>query len=196
MSEIELIKSIRNRTSLPLGAIKKAIAELQTEEEEKIIAYLREQGVLKAQARQDRETKQGAIFSYIHEGRVGVLVEVKCESDFVSRGERFKELGNDLALHIAAYNPKFVSPETVDQDFIEKELNIQRELMKNEGKPENIIDKILEGKKASIEKDFSLLSQPFIKDNTKTVGQIVLEVSQETGEKIEVTRFVMFSLNS
>lgn len=196
MSEMELIKSIRARTSLSLSAIKKAIEATQTDDEDKIISYLREQGVLKAAARQDRETNQGAVFSYVHDGRLGVLVEIKCESDFVSRGERFQELGNDIALHIAAYNPKFVSPETVEQEFINKELEIQRELMKNEGKPDSIIDKILEGKKASIEKDFSLLSQPFIKDNTKTVGQIVLEVSQESGEKLEVTRFVVFSLNS
>lgn len=196
MSSIELIKSIRNRTSLSLNAIKKAIETLQTEDEEKIISYLREQGILKSQARADRETKQGGIFSYIHDSKIGVMVEIKCETDFVGRGDTFKALGNDICLHIAAYNPQFLSEDEVDQNFIDRELAIAKEQLILEGKPEAILEKILEGKKNSIQKEYSLLSQPFIKDPSFTVSQVISNVSQETGEKIEVTRFVVYSLNS
>lgn len=195
MSSIELIKSIRNRTSLSFNEIKKAIETVGGTDEEKIIVYLREQGVLKAQARADRETKQGGIFNYVHDGKIGVLVEIKCETDFVSRGDLFKALGNDICLHIAAYRPQFLSEDNVDQEFIDKELEIAREQMINEGKPENMLEKILIGKKASIQKEFSLLSQPFIKDPSITVSNYVTNVSQETGEKIEITRFTVFCLN-
>jgi elongation factor Ts len=196
MANTDLIKSIRARTSLSFKDIAKAIDSLQTEDEDKIIAHLREQGVLKAQARQDRETKQGGIFSYVHDGKLGVMVEIKCETDFVSRGDSFKNMGNDLALHIAANQPKFVNEDDVDQEFINSEIEIAREQLINQGKPADMLEKILEGKKGSIVKDFSLLSQPFLKDPNIKVSDYIANVSQETGEKIAVTRFVVYSLNS
>jgi elongation factor Ts len=196
MSNIDLIKSIRTRTNLSYKDITKAINELNSTDEDKIISYLREQGVLKAQARQDRETNQGGIFSYIHEGQLGVLVEIKCETDFVARSDSFKAFGKNIALHIAASNPKFVNKEQIDETFINSELTIAREQMLNEGKTEEIIEKILLGKKNSIEKEYVLLAQPYLKDPSVTVESYIASVSHETGEKIVVSRFQLYSLNA
>lgn len=196
MSIIDLIKSIRYKTGLPLKDINKAIESLDTIDEEKIITYLREQGLLKSQARKDRETKNGGVFSYVHEGRLGVLIEIKCETDFVSRSDVFKELGNDLGLHIAAYQPKFISEEEVNQEFIDGEIEIARSQLENEGKPADMIEKILAGKKAKIVKEFSLLTQPFLKNPEISVNDHLAQISQSTGEKLIITRFVIFTLNS
>lgn len=196
MANTDLIKAIRARTSLSFKDITKAIDAVGNENEDEIISYLREQGTLKAAARADRETSQGGIFSYVHDGKIAVLVEVKCESDFVARSDVFQTLGNDLALHIVANQPKFVSEDQVDQEFIKKELEIATEQLRLQGKPEDMIEKILGGKKNSIQKDFSLLSQPFLKDTSRSVQEIVTGCSQETGEKIQVTRFTVFCLNS
>jgi elongation factor Ts len=193
---IELVKSIRAKTGLPLKDISKAVNSLSTTNEEEIITYLREQGLLKQQARQDRETNQGGIFAYIHEGRLGVLLEIKCETDFVSRSDDFKALGNDLTLHIAAYQPKFVSKDEVDQEFLNNELEIAKSQLENEGKPADKIEMILEGKKKKIVEEFSLLSQPFLKDPSISVSDYVAQISQTTGEKIMVTKFVIYTLNS
>lgn len=191
---IELIKNIRSKTGLPLKDIKKAIEEHQGADEMQIITHLREQGLLKSQSRSDRSTNQGSIFTYSHEGRVGVMVEIKCETDFVSRSDGFKELGADLTLHLAAYQPKFVSPDQADEGFVDKELEIAREQLKNEGKPEDKIDMILEGKKKKILKEASLLTQAFLKNSDVNVEEHIASVVQTTGEKIEVTRFVIYSL--
>jgi elongation factor Ts len=194
MSNIELIKSIRNKTGLPLKDISKAIEILGVVDEDKIITYLREQGVLKQQARQDRTTTNGSIFAYVHSGRIGVLVELRCETDFVARSEAFQELGNDLAMHIAAFQPKFLTPEQVDSEFLNKELAIARKQLEAEGKPKDKIELILQGKQKKIAEENSLLTQPFLKDSTITVAQKIVEITQVTGEKIEVNRFVVFTL--
>jgi elongation factor Ts len=196
MTDLDLVKKIRNRTNLSYGDIQKAIKKLDSEDEDEIISYLREQGVLKSQARQDRDTNQGGIFSYVHDNKLGVLVEIKCETDFVSRSDVFKDLGLNLALHIAANQPKFVSSDDVDENFIKQELEIARELLINQQKPDNIIDKILEGKKDSIVKEFSLLEQNYLKDPSISVKSLITHISQETGEKILVSRFAIYSLNS
>jgi elongation factor Ts len=193
---LDLLKSIRNRTNLSYGAINKAIKELNTDDEDKIINYLREQGVLKAAAREGRDTNQGGIYSYVHEAKLGVLVEINCETDFVSRSDAFKQFGNDICLHIAANGPKFVSEAEVSQEFIDNEVAIAREQLINQGKPENMLEKILEGKKSSIVKEFSLLSQPFLKNNDLTVAEYMSQISQETGEKIQIKRFTVFALNA
>lgn len=194
MSNIELIKSIRNKTGLPLKDISKAIEILGVVDEDKIITYLREQGVLKQQARQDRTTTNGSIFAYVHSGRIGVLVELRCETDFVARSAAFQELGNDLAMHIAAFQPKFLTPEQVDSEFLNKELAIARKQLEAEGKPKDKIELILQGKQKKIAEENSLLTQPFLKDSTITVAQKIVEITQVTGEKIEVNRFVVFTL--
>ena len=196
MSNLDLIKSIRARTNLSYKDINKAIDALTSTDENAIIYYLRQQGVLKAQARNDRDTNEGGVFSYVHEGKIGVMVEIKCETDFVSRGDIFKNFGKELTLHIAASQPKFVSEDEVDQDFVAKEIQIARERLINEGKPENMMDKILEGVKSKIVKEFSLLSQPFLINPDITISQLVAQISQQCGEKIEITRFVIYNLNS
>jgi len=193
---IVLIKSIRERTGLSLKEIKKAVDAMPEKAEEEIIDHLRKQGVLKQQAKQDREVNNGGIFSYVHEQKLGVLVELKCETDFVARSGSFQTLGGDITLHIAAYLPKFVRPEEVDQDFVEKEIEIAKEQLKQEGKPENMIDKILEGKKSKLLNENSLITQPFLKDPKITVNDRISQAIQETGENITVARFVVFSLNS
>jgi len=196
MSNVDLIKSIRARTNLSYRDIHKAIEHLGVHDEEVIISYMREQGILKSQARQDRDTNQGGIFSYIHEYKLGVMVEIKCETDFVSRGEVFRTFGMDIALHIAANQPKSVSEADMNQDFLDKELAIARELLINQNKPEQMLTKILEGKKASIIKDFSLLTQPYLKNPDITVADYISHISQETGEKVVITKFIVFSLES
>ena len=196
MSNIELVKAIRFKTGLPFKDINKAIEALGSTDEDQIITYLREQGLLKSQARQDRETNNGGIYCYVHDNRLGVMVEIKCETDFVSRSDAFKEFSNDVCLHIAAYQPKFVSETEVSEEFVSKELEIAKTQLLNEGKAEEMIEKILSGKKAKIVKEFSLLTQPFIKNPDITVSDYLAQVSQTTGEKITITRFVVYNLNS
>jgi elongation factor Ts len=184
MTEIELIKKIREQTSLPLKDIKKAI-ETVGQDETGIIKFLREQGTLKSQSRADRVTTQGGIFTYNHENRLAVVIEIRCETDFVSRSDAFKNLGNDLALHAAAYRPESYS----------KELEISKNQLLNEGKPSEMIEKILDGKKNKILEDAAMESQPFLKDPTIKVGDYVNTISQETGEKILVNQLSIFSLS-
>ena len=195
MSNIELVKSIRYKTNLSFSDINKAIKALDSSNEDEIVAYLKKQGVLKSAAKQGREASNGSIFSYVHEMRIGVLLEVKCESDFVSRGEDFQAMGQDLILHIAAYQPKFVSSESVDQGFIDAELKLTEEKLVAEGKAPEMISKILEGKKAKLASEVSLLSQEFLKDSTITVAEYVGQASAKCGEKIEITRFTVYNLN-
>lgn len=192
---MELIKIIREETSLSLKDIKKAIDETKSEDKTVVIKYLREQGILKAGSRTDRATAQGSIFSYIHEGRIGCMLILKCETDFVARSDDFKKLGNDLCLHITAYTPKYVSVEEVDQNFIESELEIARTQLENEGKPSDKIEMILKGKEAKVKSEFSLLSQSFLIDPSLTVEQYIMSIGQKTGEHIKVDKFIILSLN-
>ncbi len=192
---ISLIKTIREKTGLSFKDIKKAVDAMPEAGEDQIIDHLRKQGVLKQQSRQDRVTAQGAIFSYVHEGRIGVLLEVKCETDFVARSDVFKQMGNDICLHIAAYQPAFISESDMSEEFINKEIEIAKEQLIQEGKPENIIDKILEGKKGKIIEENTLLHQQFLKEPTMKVTDHLAEVMQATGEKIEIAKFLILTLN-
>jgi elongation factor Ts len=194
MSEIELIKKIREKTGLSFADIKKAVASSGSTDEDKIIEQLRKQGVLKQASRSDRTTSNGSIFSYVHEGRIGVLLEIKCETDFVARSEIFQDLGKNVALHIAAYQPKAVNPEDIDTTFLDKELEIAKEQLIKENKPQEMIEKILLGKKAKITEENSLLGQPFLKDPKIIVSQYLAQIGLSTGEKIQITRFTIFSL--
>lgn len=193
---LDLIRSIREKTGLSLKDIKKAVEASSSKDEDEIITNLRKQGVLKQQSRQDRATSNGGIFSYVHEGRIGVMVEIKCETDFVARSDAFSELGNDLTLHIAAYQPAFVDPSEVDQTFIDKELEIAKKLLEEEGKPAEMISKILEGKKNKIVNEVSLVAQPFLKDPKIMVADRVAQAGQATGENIKITRFTIFVLGN
>jgi elongation factor Ts len=191
---IEIIKSIRNKTGLSFKDIKKAVEELKTTDEDAIITSLRKQGMLKTQSRQDRSTDNGGIFTYSHDGRLGAMVEIKCETDFVARSDSFKTLGQDLCLHVVAYQPQAVDADGISSEFIEKEIEIARTQLENEGKDASKIDMILEGKKKKILSESTLLSQNFLKDPTHTVEEHIASVAQTTGEKIVVTRFVLYSL--
>jgi elongation factor Ts len=194
MSSIEVIKKIREMTGLSLKDIKNAVEHLKTEDEDKIITYLREQGSLKMAGRQDRATGHGRIFTYVHEGRIGVMIELRSETDFVSRGDVFKQYGNDICLHVAAMQPMYLRVEDVHQEFVDKEMDIAKKLLLDEGKPADKVDMILTNKLQKIKEEVSLLSQAFFKDSKKTVQDIINEVSQTTGEKIELTRFVLYKI--
>jgi elongation factor Ts len=192
---MELIKAIREETSLSLKDIKKAIDTTGSEDKEVVIKYMREQGVLKAASRSDRQTANGSIFSYVHEGRIGVMLSIKCETDFVAKADNFKTLGNNICLHIAAYTPKFLSPDQVDSSYIDAELAIAKTQLENEGKPAAMIEGILNGKKAKIQTEACLLSQPFIIDPSMSVEQYVQSIGQQTGENIKIEKFIILTLN-
>jgi elongation factor Ts len=194
MTEIELIKQIREKTSLSFKDIKNAISIVGLDQE-KVIKHLREQGVMKNQSRGDRATTQGGLFTYNHENKLAVVIEIRSETDFVSRSEVFKSLGTDLALHAAAYQPQSYSKESVDETFLLKELDIFKNQLVNEGKSEEIIGKILLGKRSKLIEEVAMESQPFLKNPDISVGEYVSNVSQETGEKIVVTKVSIFTLN-
>lgn len=194
MANIETIKKIREITGLSFKDIKSAIDHLNTDDDTKIITYLREQGSLKAANRADRVTGQGRIFTYVHEGRIGVMLEMRCETDFVSRGDVFKQYGNDIALHIAAMQPMFLSQNDVHQEFLDSEMDIAKKLLLDEGKPADKIEMILQNKMQKFKDEVSLLGQAFFKDTKKSIQDVVHELSQSTGEKVEITRFSLYKL--
>jgi elongation factor Ts len=195
MSNIDLIKTIRYKTNLSFKDIKNAIDTLGTDDETKIIGYLKEQGVLKSAAKEGREASEGAIFTYSHEGRIGVMVKVNCETDFVSRGDDFKELGKTLCLHLAAFQPKFLKAEEVTEEFIGNELELAKQKLIEDGKDEAMITKILEGKKSKIASEVSFLSQPYIMDSSVSVADFVGQMMSKTGENIQIIKFAIFNLN-
>jgi len=160
---------------------------------EEAITLLRKRGLAQAAKRAGRTTAQGLIGSYIHMGgKIGVLVEVNCETDFVARTEAFQNLVKEVAMHIAAADPKWARREDVSPEAIEKEKSIYRAQMENSGKPANVLDKIVEGKLGSFYSQFVLLDQPFVRDDKMTVSQLVAEASAKTGENITIGRFTRF----
>jgi elongation factor Ts len=190
----EQVKELRDRTGAGMLECKKALEEANGDIEA-AIDILRAKGAAKAAKRAAREAREGAIGSYIHMGgKIGVLVEVNCETDFVARTEDFRNLVRDIAMHIAAANPLAVTPEQIPAEIVERERAVFREQVKAEGKPEHLWDKIVEGKLKKFYQDNALLEQAFVKDPEKTVGQLVTEVSARTGENIVVRRFVRFAL--
>ncbi|HEX5110215.1 MAG TPA: translation elongation factor Ts [Vicinamibacterales bacterium] len=187
-----LVKQLRDKTGAGMMECKKALTEANGDIEE-AITILRKQGLAQAAKRAGRATAQGIIGSYIHMGgKIGVLVEVNCESDFVARTDDFGNLVKELAMHIAAADPKWVRREDVPPEAIEKEKAIYRAQMENTGKPPNVLDKIIEGKLGSFYSQFVLLEQPSVRDGTITVSQLVAQASAKTGENIQVNRFVRF----
>jgi elongation factor Ts len=162
---------------------------------EAAITLLRKRGLASAAKRAGRTTSQGVIGSYIHMGgRIGVLVEVNCESDFVARTDDFNNLVKEVAMHIAAADPKWVRREEVPAEAIEKEKAIYRAQMENSGKPANVLDKIIEGKLGSFYSQFVLLDQPSIRDGSMTVSQVVAQATAKTGENIQISRFVRYRM--
>jgi len=198
MAEISAgqVKELRERTGAGMMECKKALQEANGDME-RAIDILRSKGAAKAAKRSEREAREGTIASYVHQGgRIAVLVELNCETDFVARNEAFVQLARDLAMHIAAANPLAISPEGIPADVIERERAVYLEQVKNEGKPEKMWDKIVEGKLARFYKDVTLMEQIFVKDpeGKKTVRELVTEASAKTGENIQVRRFVRYAL--
>jgi elongation factor Ts len=188
----EQVKQLRDKTGAGMMECKKALTEANGNLEE-AITLLRKQGLAQAAKRAGRATAQGAIGSYIHMGgKIGVLVEVNCESDFVARTDDFNNLVKEVAMHVAAAAPKWVRREDVPPAEIEKEKGIYRSQMEKENKPAQVIDKIIEGKLGSFYSQFVLLDQPFIRDDKTTVSQLVAQASAKTGENIQINRFVRF----
>ncbi|MDR3698909.1 MAG: translation elongation factor Ts [Candidatus Sulfopaludibacter sp.] len=196
MAEITaaLVKDLRERTGAGMMECKKALVEANGDLAEAEVV-LRKHGIASAGKKAFRATKQGLIGSYIHHGgQLGVMVEVNCESDFVARTEDFQELVHDIAMHIAAADPRFIRKEDVTGDVIEKEKDIQRARAVLEGKPEKMVDKIVEGRMSKFYEEICLLEQPFVKEATLTVGQLVKTKIAKLGENISVSRFIRFKV--
>ena len=188
------VKELRDRTGAGMMECKNALTEAKGDKEA-AIDLLRARGAAKAAKRAEREAREGAIGSYIHMGgRIGVMVEVGCETDFVARNDAFQQLVRDIAMHVAAANPVALRREDFPAELVERERNVYREQMRESGKPENIWDKIVDGKLEKFYAEQALLEQPFVKNPDITVGQLVTEVSSKTGEKIEVRRFTRYAL--
>jgi len=188
------VKELRDRTGAGMMECKGALSEAGGDME-RAIDILRAKGAAKAAKRAERETKEGAVGAYIHMGgKIGVLVEVGCETDFVARNDEFQKLVRDIAMHIAAAAPVAVRREDFPAELIERERGVYREQVKESGKPEQIWDKIVDGKLEKFYAEGALLEQPFVKNPDITVGQLVTDISAKTGEKMEVRRFARFAL--
>src|SRR3954447_5422973 len=187
-----MVKQLRDKTGAGMMECKAALTEANGDMDE-AVTLLRKRGLAQAAKRAGRTTAQGMIGSYIHlGGKIGVLVEINCESDFVARTEDFNNLVREVAMHVAAADPKWVRREDVPADAIEKEKAIYRAQMEKENKPAHVIDKIIEGKLGSFYAQFVLVDQPSIRDSAVTIGQLVAQASAKTGENIQVSRFVRF----
>jgi len=188
------VKELRDKTNAPMMDCKNALAEAKGDIEAAIVV-LRKKGVATAAKKATRATSEGSVASYIHAGgKIGVLVEVNCESDFVARTDDFKQMVHDVAMHIAATDPRFVRKEDVTPEAFEKEKEIYRAQAAATGKPAPVIEKIVEGKMAKFYEEVCLLEQPFIKDQTMTVHQLIATVIGKLGENISVKRFARFKV--
>ena len=188
------VVDLREKTGVGMLDCKKALTECNGDMQ-KAIDYLREKGIAAAAKRQSRIAAEGAVFSYIHmNGTIGVLLEVNCETDFVAKSPAFQDLGHDIALHIAASNPKYVTIEEVDTTELEKEKEILKAQALNEGKPAAVVDKMVEGRIKKFYKEVVLLEQEFVKDSSKTIAQLVSDAVNKIGEKISIRRFVRFQM--
>jgi elongation factor Ts len=190
----ELVKTLRDKTGAGMMDCKKALNEAGGNLE-KAIDVLRKKGAATAEKRADRATNQGVVDAYIHAGgRIGAMVELNCETDFVAKTDDFKALARDISMQIAAMTPRFVSREHVPPDVVERELEIYRTQARNEKKPEAIIEKIIQGKLDKFYQEVCLVEQTFIKDSGKTIKDLILEITSKTGEKISVRRYERFHL--
>jgi elongation factor Ts len=188
------VKELRDKTNAPMMDCKNALTEAKGDIEAAIVV-LRKKGVATAAKKATRATSEGSVASYIHAGgKIGVLVEVNCESDFVARTDDFKTLVHDIAMHIAATDPRFIRKEDVTSDAFEKEKDIYRAQAAATGKPAQVVEKIVEGKMGKFYEEVCLYEQPFIKDQTITVSQLIATVIGKLGENISVKRFARFKV--
>ena len=196
MAEIKAltVKELRERTGVGMMECKQALVECDGDMD-KAVEYLQKRAAAKAVKRVDRAATEGQVSSYIHgNGRIGVLIEVNCETDFTARNDAFGTLARDLCLHIAASGPEFVSPESIPEAELEKQRSIFEGQAKEEGKPEQIWDKIVTGRMDKWLKEICLVNQPWFRDGDKTVAVVLQEIIAQTGENIKVRRFVRWDL--
>jgi elongation factor Ts len=196
MAEIssEVVKSLRDKTGAGMMDCKRALTETKGDMEA-AIDYLRKKGAAVAAKRADKETNQGVIEAYIHAGgRIGTIVELNCETDFVAKTPGFRQLAHDIAMQIAAMTPLYVTRETIPQSVIDRELDIYKVQAQNEGKPEQIAEKISQGRMDKFYQEVVLLEQSFIKDSGKTIKDIIDDEVAKVGEKISVRRFLRYHL--
>ena len=190
----KMVKDLREKTGLGMMDCKNALVETKGDSE-KAVDYLRKKGALKAAKREGRATAEGRVGSYIHmTGKIGVMVELNCESDFVAKTDEFGELVKDLCMHVAASAPSWVSSEDVPEDVIAKEKDIYMTQAKEAGKPDKILEKIADGKLKKFFSENCLMEQPFVKDTDKTIDQLVKEKIAKLGENMTVSRFSRFEV--
>lgn len=186
---VDLIKKLRDATGSGILDVKEALQNAEGDFE-KAVDYLRQKGLAKAAKRSDRDASEGIVELYSHgDGRVGVMVEINCESDFVARSDTFREFAHNVALQIAAAAPKWVKEDQVPDEVIEREKEIARTRYKEEGKPDNIIDKILEGMVVKFKAENCLLSQSYIREEDLTIQELLHEIIASIGENIVIRRF-------
>ena len=194
--DIKKIQELRNRTGLGMMDCKKALIEVNSDIE-KAIQVLRKKGASVAAKRSSKATSEGLVHSYIHPGsRVGVLLEINCETDFVARTDDLTQFAHDVSLHIAALKPLYLAAEDVDPKFLEHEKNILREQLAGSGKPEKIINQILEGKIKKLYSEICLLEQPFVKNDQQTIRETLENVIARTGENIKIKKFCRFEIGA
>ena len=190
----DLIKELRYKTQAGMLDCKKALTETGGDIE-KAVEFLRKKGLASADKKMERRASEGIIYSYIHgNNKIGVLLELRCETDFVARTDDFKELAKDISMHIAAACPLYVNIDDVPQELIDKEKEIYREQMKDSGKPENVLDKIIEGKVAKFLSEVCLMEQEYIKDTSVIIKDLIKSKIAVTGEPIEIGRFTRYQL--
>lgn len=194
--DVKLIQNLRDRTGLGMLDCRNALEETGGDVE-KAVESLRKKGAAVALKRSGKETAQGIVYAYIHPGdQVGVLVELNCETDFVAQNDQVKQLARDLGMHIAALKPLYVSPEEVDSKFLEHEKDILKAQLTDSGKPEKIINQILEGKLQKLYSEVCLLDQQFVKNDQMTVRQVLEDLMAKTGESIKVRRFARYEIGA
>ena len=189
----ELVKELREKTGVGFMECKSALQEANGDIEN-AITILRKRGLASLAKKSGRETKDGLIGAYIHNGKIGVMVEVNCETDFVARNPDFQALVKDIAMHIAASDPRFIRKEDVTEDVLAKERDIYTEQARSTGKPENVVEKMIEGRISKYYTEVCLLEQPFVKDPSVTVRDHIAAHIQKIGENIQIRRFIRYRL--
>ena len=192
--DAQVVKALRERTGAGMMDCKKALLETNGDLE-KAVDHLRKSGIAKAEKKGQRSTKEGLVFSYIHQGgKLGVLLEINCETDFVAKTEGFNELAQNISMQIAATNPASISREDMDPSILDREKNIFTEQAKDSGKPENIVEKMVEGRVEKFYAESCLLEQQYIKDSERKVSDLLTEAVSTLGENIVISRFVRFAI--
>ena len=192
--DAKLVKELREKSGAPMGDCLKALQESKGEMEEAFV-ILRKRGMASAQKKASRSTNEGAVGQYVHAGgKIGVLVELNCESDFVARTDDFQELLKDIAMHIAATDPRYVRREDVTEEDLAREKDVYRAQTAAMGKPANVVEKIVEGKMTKFYEEVCLLEQPFIKEQSQTIRDLIAQKVGKLGENITVKRFARFKV--